>query len=84
MTSTNIYILRSRISEILRTFRDLVVISELKIDKVNTSNDEITVEGKYRSKALFTGEIIEEGTFKITFDKQLNPKSISITPSHKG
>jgi len=50
---------------------------------MNTSNDEITVEGKYVSKTIFTGEIIEEGSFKITFDKQLNPKSITIMPSHK-
>ena len=84
MSSIDVYAIKSKTAEILRTFRDLLTVSELKINKMSISNNEIIVEGEYKSKALFTSEIIEEGTFKIIFDKQLNPKNVSIMPSPKG
>lgn len=73
-----------KVLEIIRAYRGLSVLgTQVKIESLDQSGDAYTVKGEYSDRG-FMGDVFEKGVFKIKLSGQnLNPTSVSITPSNK-
>ncbi|MBA3751150.1 MAG: hypothetical protein H0X03_09740 [Nitrosopumilus sp.] len=80
------YQIKRKIVNIVKTFRSLGVLndSDVQINSFENLQDGYKISGEYQYNHIFKGNIIEEGTFEITIDKDLTePKNIKITPKKR-
>ncbi len=75
-----------KLKEVVRTIiseaRGLTFLptSSVKFENIKRVNNNYEISGIYEYKAIFTGDIIESGKFKIVLDENLEIISLEISP----
>jgi hypothetical protein len=75
--------IKRKIINILRTFRSLGLVtdSDVRINELEEKDGIFVIKGEYQYRSMHLNDIGERGTFNISLDKNMQPKSFKITPA---